>query len=64
MTSDLSSDTTEGGELEGAIWQALHEHKVTVPSAYPLVEDLMRIARAYAAGDSAELTAVLKREGR
>ena len=53
-------------ELEAAIWDAMRRHQVTVPSAVPFLDELVSLARAYAAGDSDEVTAarraVLARE--
>lgn len=53
-------------EFEAALWTALRVHRVAVDHANVFVADLLRLARAYSAGDSDTVTearrAVLERE--
>ena len=47
-------------QLEAAIWKSFADFRITVPDAVPFVEHLMRVARAYATGDT-ELVAAGRR---
>jgi hypothetical protein len=45
------------GQLEQAIWDALLHHQASTPYPCELLTTLVEVAKAYAAGDSDELTA-------
>jgi len=44
-------------ELEGAVWDAMRHHQVSTPFPLEFITTVCEAAKAYAAGDSDELTA-------